>query len=70
MLTRKIFKKKKNYPHDQCYVNWEDIFKKKKKKKTLFTWATGLEFMLLCCEDAKKEIMMKRQKVNQVIGVV
>ena len=49
------------------YVDWEDIFKKK-KKKTLFTWATGLEFMLLCCEDAKKEIMMKRQKVNQVIG--
>ena len=25
------------------------------------------EFMLLCCEDAK-EIRMKMQKVNQVIG--
>ena len=32
-LTGKTFskKKKKNlYPHDHCYVNWEDIFKKEK----------------------------------------
>ena len=27
----------------------------------------NLEFMLLCCEDAK-EIRMKMQKVNQIIG--
>ena len=48
-------------------VRWEDIFKYIYIYiyiYILFTWATGLEFTLLCCEDAKKEIRMKRQKVN------
>ena len=50
-------------------VRWEDIFKYI-YIYILFTWAIGLEFTLLCCEDAKKEIRMKRQKVNQVTCVV
>ena len=38
--------------------------KKKKKKEE----EDNLEYTLLCCEDAKKEIRMKRQKGNQVTG--
>ena len=38
--------------------------KKRKKEENLE------QFTLLCCEGAKKVIRMKRQKVNQVTGVV
>ena len=56
------------YNEDNKQQNGEYNKDKAPKKKKKREEEDNLEYTLLCCEDAKKEIRMKRQKGNQVTG--